>query len=191
VPVQNWAALGGDFAATVSTAARAPAAATGTITWPSTAQFVSDVQFFLDNPMSNHGWMLRARELNGSFEVNTFTARELHSGENALNPPRLSITFTPPPSRLAGDVDNDKDVDRIDLSLLTKKFSATNITGGFDVGDFDNDRNVNLDDLLLLKKNFGRTAPSPEAVPEPATVVYGMLLLALAAVVQIRRTWGA
>jgi hypothetical protein len=183
-PALPWAAAGGDFVSTISSQVAARTS-NGSFTWPSTAQFVSDAQFFLDNPLSNFGWMIQGNET--AFA----SARLLNSSESVTNRPSLTITFTPPPARLTGDVDNDKDVDRVDLSLLTQKYSATNITGGPDVGDFTGDMKVTLADLLLVKQNYGATAPSPAAVPEPGAIVTGLMLLALAAGAQIRRVRGA
>ncbi|MGZ4987875.1 MAG: DNRLRE domain-containing protein [Limisphaerales bacterium] len=49
-----------------------------------------DVQFWLDNPQSNFGWMLMARD-----ETQISTARRFGSREDPDNTPTLDITFIP------------------------------------------------------------------------------------------------
>ncbi len=56
-PTQTWAQRGGDFVPTPSTGLQVgfgPAA----YIWPSTAQTVADVQRWVDQPATNHGWIL-------------------------------------------------------------------------------------------------------------------------------------
>lgn len=56
----RWTTTGGDFTATAS--ASQIVAGDGTYFWGSTPQMVADVQFWLNNPASNFGWLMRGNE---------------------------------------------------------------------------------------------------------------------------------
>jgi hypothetical protein len=80
-PALPWAAPGGDFVA-------APSAGTevvgpGLYQWGSTPELVADVQRWLDEPSSNHGWLLVGNEQAPS-TAKRFESRE--SAEVALRP---------------------------------------------------------------------------------------------------------
>ena len=85
-PDQFWGNPGADFQATSS----ASIAVEGirAYQWGSTAQMVADVQMWLDNPSSNHGWLLM-------IDDNATTAKKFDTRENAseANRPRLTLTF--------------------------------------------------------------------------------------------------
>lgn len=87
-----WTTPGGDFDPTVSGSASVgdctPAV---TMTFSSTSQMVADVQGWLDDPCSNHGWILIGDE------VALQTARRFASREaSAAEAPRLVVDFTAP-----------------------------------------------------------------------------------------------
>jgi hypothetical protein len=61
----------------------------GLYTFASTPELVADVQQWLDDPISNAGWLLRSdTEL-------PFTARHFGTREHANSPARLTVTFEP------------------------------------------------------------------------------------------------
>ena len=78
-----WATQGGDFAATVS--ASQSVGAIGQYTW-SSAQMVTDVQSWLDNPASNFGWLVLGDE-STSPTTKRFDTRE------SASPPVLTIEY--------------------------------------------------------------------------------------------------
>lgn len=85
-----WATPGGDFAA-------APSAAElvddeGAYTWGSTPELVADVQAWLDDPVSDHGWILVGDESTSS-TVKRFDSRE--NPDEGLRP-RLEVEFGQP-----------------------------------------------------------------------------------------------
>lgn len=82
----TWAIAGGDFSPTVS--ASQAVGGIGTYAW-SSAQVVSDVQSWLDNPSSNFGWLLQGNELSPA------TSKRFDSGENVSSPPVLTIKLVP------------------------------------------------------------------------------------------------
>lgn len=102
---QSWTTSGGTFLAAVSGSAvmtsvpNSNAFVTEFIprTWTG-AGIGSDVQFWIDNPSSNFGWIVRGDE------VNTFTAQRFASRENpddgGTHAPRLTINYAAPPSPL-------------------------------------------------------------------------------------------
>lgn len=94
-----WATPGGDFTSPPSASALIDALVGGTKTWTSTAQLVSDVQNWLDNPGSNFGWMLKNTD-----EASANTGRTFYTSEvaTAAFHPQLEITYEviPEPSTL-------------------------------------------------------------------------------------------
>ena len=87
-----WTTPGGDFDPTLSGSATVgdctPAV---TMTFSSTSQMVADVQGWLDDPCSNHGWILIGDEASNQ------TARRFGSREaTAAERPTLVVDFTPP-----------------------------------------------------------------------------------------------
>jgi hypothetical protein len=80
-----WTTQGGDFSATVS--ASQMVGGIGQYTW-SSAQMVTDVQGWLDNPASNFGWLVLGDE------VSVPTAKRFDTREST-NPPVLAITYIP------------------------------------------------------------------------------------------------
>ncbi len=84
-----WTDPGGDFSGTAS--ATASVNGTGFYDWGSTAQMVSDVQDWLDNPANNFGWLIKGQESVGQ------TAKRFDSRENptAANRPLLTIYYSP------------------------------------------------------------------------------------------------
>jgi len=83
----NWAVAGGDFEAAAS--GTLPVGGLGPYRWPSGEGLVADVQAWLDDPASNHGWILLGDE--SMIE----TARRFDSREHdvAANRPTLTVVF--------------------------------------------------------------------------------------------------
>jgi hypothetical protein len=94
-----WNNAGGDFSSTFSAAAIISDDLGGgqSFSWTG-AGLVADVQFFLDNPNSNFGWLLLGDESRGQ------SAKRLNSGESTTLPnvpPVLQISYVvPEPSSL-------------------------------------------------------------------------------------------
>lgn len=93
-PGTPWGTAGGDFTGTISSSVAVPS--TGTYVFPTSAQFVADVQSMLDSPGGNFGWVMTGDE------VNTSVSRAFDSREAPTYPsyngtaPVLSIDFTGP-----------------------------------------------------------------------------------------------
>lgn len=85
-PNQSWSHPGGDF----ETASSASVAVAGlhAYEWGSTDQMVADVQMWLDNPSSNHGWLLMGND--NATMVKRFDTRE---NASEANRPILTLTF--------------------------------------------------------------------------------------------------
>ena len=82
-----WSSPGGDF--TGATGASALVGAEGAYTWGSTPELVADVQSWLDDPASNHGWILVGDE-SAPTTVKRFDARE--NPDETLRP-QLEVEF--------------------------------------------------------------------------------------------------
>lgn len=93
-PDENWEAPGGqagtDYAGASS--ASVPVAGGGGYTFGSTSGLIADVNAWLANPASNHGWLVKTED-----ESVGFTARRWSSGEAASGVPVLEVQFEPPP----------------------------------------------------------------------------------------------
>ena len=85
-PGSLWSTAGGDFSTTVS--GTASVGGNGSYGWGSTAQMVADVQGWLNNPASNHGWILKGPE--GVRSAKRFNSRE---NTSAATRPALVIAF--------------------------------------------------------------------------------------------------
>ena len=85
----RWTTVGGDFVS-------APSSQSGydgssTLTFASTATMVADVQGWLDDPASNHGWILLGE--NAVLQ----TALRMVSGNAVVDRPMLTIVYAPVP----------------------------------------------------------------------------------------------
>ena len=64
---------------------------TGTYTFVSTTNLVADVQFWIDQPTNNFGWIMISHS-----ESTAATARRFGSREDSRNAPALTVVFIPP-----------------------------------------------------------------------------------------------
>lgn len=94
-----WTTPGGDFSSTVSSSTIVFDDLGGNqfFTWPSTAQFVADVQNMYDNPGSNFGWVVLGDESRGQ-SAKRFSGTPLPgaaASQTTANtpPPALEITY--------------------------------------------------------------------------------------------------
>jgi len=98
-PDEDWEAPGGQPGTDYSEAfsASVPVAGTGGYTFASTAGLIADVNAWLANPASNHGWLVKTED-----ELVAFTARRWSSREAASGVPVLEVQFEPaaPPLRI-------------------------------------------------------------------------------------------
>lgn len=156
-PNTNWATPGGDFSANASSSGNAG----NTDTFfeiPSTAQFVADVQGWLDIPSTNFGWILVGPQTVG--DARRFDSRE---SSTVSTRPTLTVTYTPPVLSCPADLDNgsgtgtpDGGVDINDLLYFLVQFEA-----GSEDADLDNgsgtgtpDGGVDINDLLYFLIRF-------------------------------------
>lgn len=94
--VAEWSTRGGDFVAEAS-AATLVGAPNQTYTWAGTPLLVADVQRWIDNPATNHGWILIGAELDAQ------NAKRFDSGESpfATQRPLLVVQAAPVPEPAA------------------------------------------------------------------------------------------
>ena len=85
-----WQTPGGDFSSAAS--ASEPVGGLGPYIWKPTDELVADVQGWLDDPLTNFGWLLLGNE------TGSRTAKRFYSKENPLtaNRPSLTVEFTSP-----------------------------------------------------------------------------------------------
>ena len=82
---QTWASAGGDFSAAAS--ASQIVTDPGSYVW-SSAGLVSDVQFWIDNPASNFGWLVKGDEV-------TLQSVKKFDSKTGFTPPVLTVDYTP------------------------------------------------------------------------------------------------
>jgi len=83
---QQWSTFGGVFTPTAS-ATLSVANSTGIKTWASTPALVADVQSWVNDPVSNFGWLLKVESEAGR------RSKRWNSRTNPTSPPQLTITF--------------------------------------------------------------------------------------------------
>lgn len=93
-PAQTWDSPGGDFA---EESASIPMNTIGAFIWADTPELYADVQAWVNDPSSNHGWLIKGSE------QTTRTAKRLVSREGGVNVPQLTIEYDPP-VEASGDV---------------------------------------------------------------------------------------
>lgn len=60
------------------------------------------------------------------------------------------------PITIAGDIDDDLDIDYDDLFILARAYGSSSGQPAYDArADFDNDDNVDYDDFIILATNYG------------------------------------
>ena len=141
-PTVPWPTAGGAFAATAS--GTKAVAAVGFYTWASTPALVADVQSWLNQPSTNHGWVIKGNEA-ASTTVKRFEAREA-----AANQPVLVVNFLPPAARPA-DLNTNGVVDGADLAILLGQWEQ----GASSPADLTDDGTVNGADLAVLLGDWG------------------------------------
>lgn len=89
----SWSSPGArsDAAGSASASTAVTAARNASYTW-SGSGLTADVQFWVDNPSQNFGWLMTSRAESSSRSVRGFASRE--GGSNAAT---LTVTYTPPP----------------------------------------------------------------------------------------------
>ena len=136
-----WTTPGGQFTAAASAAK--PIGGVGGYNWTTTAALVSDVQSWVDQPSTNHGWCVVGNE------TTLQSAKRFDAHENAANKPLLTVVYTPPALRPA-DVNGDGIVDSADLGVLLAGWWTSD-----PAGDGDNNGVVNATDLSLVLGDWG------------------------------------
>jgi hypothetical protein len=141
-PTVSWPTPGGAFAATAS--ATKAVSAVGFYSWSSTSALVADVQSWVNNPASNHGWVLKGNEAAST------TVKRFESREAAANQPLLVVNYLPPSNRPA-DLNSSGTVDGADLAILLSQWGA----GASSPADLTDDGVVNGGDLAVLLGDWG------------------------------------
>ncbi|MHB1036785.1 MAG: PEP-CTERM sorting domain-containing protein [Pirellulales bacterium] len=87
----------------------------------------------------------------------------------------LEATITVSPALTPGDVDMNGQVDIFDVAVLQTKYGMTSGATWAD-GDFDDNGTVDIFDVAAMQVNYGYgVASAPAPVPEPSTLVLGVL----------------
>jgi hypothetical protein len=133
-----WSRDGGDYA---DDASATLAAELGVQTWGSTDGLVADVQGWVANPSSNHGWIIIGNETTPG------SAMRMSSLEG-LSPPVLTITYTAGgPTCGTADFDGDGDVGTdADIEAFFACLAGNCCPTCFELGaDFNGDGDVGTD----------------------------------------------
>ncbi len=142
-----WSAAGGDYAPVVSAAGAV--AGEGFYTWSSTPQMVADVQMWLDDPVSDFGWLVTADTVQGQ------TAKRFDTHENPTAGYRPVLTVSYETESCDADLDGDGLVGISDFLDLLAQW-GTDPAGP---PDLDGDGVVGITDFLDLLANWGPCPP--------------------------------
>jgi hypothetical protein len=98
-PDLSWTTPGGDFVAQAS-ATQLVGSTSGAVTWSSTAALVADVQSWIDQPGTNHGWVVIG------FEGPLTSAKGFASREAAVagDQPVLRVVYEAPATMAEADI---------------------------------------------------------------------------------------
>lgn len=141
-----WVNEGGDFEPGVS--AVTSVGGLGPYSW-STAGTTADVQGWLDDPSSNHGWMLMGNE-EDSASSKRFNSREFATVEEG---PRLVVNFTPP-ADCPADFNDDTMLNFFDVQAFLQAFSSQDPRA-----DFNDDTMFNFFDVQAFLQAFSAGCP--------------------------------
>ena len=92
----------------------------------SSGQLTADVQFWLDHPQSNFGWLMKSRD-----EDTPSTARRFASREDPDRTPVLSITYSEPPPPQISDMQVSGDLFRFKFLARPGKNYTVQFCDGF------------------------------------------------------------
>lgn len=134
-----WATPGGDF--NDSDSGTIGVNAEGEYIFPTSDKLVGDVRHWIASPAENFGWVLLGDETAPA------TAKRFGSREDALNPPRLVIDFTPAPACDA-DYNQDGSPDLSDIFDLAQDIAAGTASFPPNSPDFNADGSSDLTDIL-------------------------------------------
>ncbi|QSA95752.1 VPLPA-CTERM sorting domain-containing protein [Methylococcus sp. EFPC2] len=98
---QPWTTPGGDFVPTASASTAVGDAVNSAYTWGSTPALVADVQSMLDEPTSNHGWLLQNTDEYGLDTYRVFYTKDW--SDTAMRP-RLQVSYEMAPVPLPAAV---------------------------------------------------------------------------------------
>lgn len=136
-----WSNVGGDYEP--GSSAVTSVGGVGAYSW-STGATAADVQAWLDDPASNHGWILLGDEETAA-SSKRFDAREFTV---ASDRPRLVIEFTPP-AGCPADINGDTVLDFFDVQEFLSLFSAMD-----PAADFNNDTVFDFFDVQAFLQAF-------------------------------------
>jgi hypothetical protein len=162
-PNDAWTTAGGDFSGTVS--ASQSVLGIGFHSWGSTAQMISDVQDWLDDPGANFGWLLLGNE---SFSQ---TSKRFDSRENPVVANRPVLTIEYEGGGPTADFTHNGFVDGEDLAIWEAAYAVD------DGGDTDEDGDTDGVDFLNWQQQY--TGP-PEIFTVPELDCARLLLIAAA-----------
>lgn len=151
-PGTPWTNQGGDFVAAAS-ASRIIGNTFVPYTWASNSALVNDVQGWVNDPMTNNGWMVRGNE------VQFKTSKKFGSLQHPTpgSRPKLVVTYTPPvitcpPDVAPGGGGAGDDVVNVDDLLYIINHWGGGVGSGADVTA---NGTVNIDDLLAVINGWG------------------------------------
>jgi hypothetical protein len=153
-----WLNEGGDYEAAVH--GSATIGAIGFYTFASTPEMVADAQAWLDDPVSNAGWIILGNEETSQ------TAKRLATREadDEAQQPKLTVDYTPPGGcirdpewRCDGDVDGNGAVNPVDSGLVQAAFCSPENCTPEELCQYDLDCNgaINPVDAGLVQSLFG------------------------------------
>ncbi len=190
----DWTGPGaeGDYLSTISASTDVGTVLDMPYTWLSTPTLIADVQGWLDQPTTNHGWIMIDQVENVRQTVKGFYSRNAIEKNNQSGVPlpaewRPTLEITYALSALpTGDYNGNGIVDAADYVVWRKTLNSTVSPAG---SGADGNQNGQIDpgDYAFWRSRFGNSASgfASGSIPEPATMP--LLLLAAMLVFSLRR----
>jgi hypothetical protein len=177
----NWTSSGavGDFVTSTSASATVGIAIDTPFIWLSTPTLVSDVQSWLENPLTNFGWILISQGEPISQSVKAFYSSEAVQKNNVAGDPlppgwvpTLTVTYTSE-VQPTGDYSGNGFVDAADY-VDWRKTSGQPAYPAMSGADGDGSAQIGDGDYIYWRERFGSPAPGPVIqanVPEPSAAL--------------------
>ncbi|HVZ93089.1 MAG TPA: hypothetical protein VG797_01120 [Phycisphaerales bacterium] len=150
-PSVLWSTPGGDYEPLASASVDLPPMP-GPAVWGPTPELAADVQQWVNDPVSNFGWIIIGDETTPR-SAKRFDSRE---NENPDNRPRLIVEYQFPPS-CPGDINGDHLVGLADIARIIQCWAQPSACDP--AADVDASGIIGLGDIAAVVQNWAHTCP--------------------------------
>jgi hypothetical protein len=146
--------------------------------WVSTPALIADVQSWLGEPSSNHGWMLINADESAAQTFRGFYSRNFNPNNDPTYPdlanyfPRLTVAYDITPGNVVGDYNSDGSVNAADYTVWRDTFgSTTDLRANGD----DSNSVIDAADYEVWKHHFDTSFADTAVISEPGVVAWAFV----------------